>query len=163
MLEKENNTKKFINVDMDEVQISTDEKPIIGTEALATCVGVLLYSEKHKKAIVAHASSDIDYILSSSINLIDESGIGDSEIKYKVISGYYYNHYAIKTKLENFYKAYPEIFIPFDENKIPNNSIETLEELNSRRFAFDSSTGMFVTDKVLFGEEYLKINQKRTK
>ena len=46
MDEKEILTKKFILVDMADAQISTDDKPIIGTQALVTCVGVLLYNEE---------------------------------------------------------------------------------------------------------------------
>ena len=58
MTEKELLTKKFILVDMDDAQISTEDRPIIGTQALATCIGVLLYSEEKKLAIVAHVSSE---------------------------------------------------------------------------------------------------------
>ena len=148
---------------MNDIQISTDEKPIIGTEALATCVGVLLYSPQHKKAIVGHCSSEVDYILASSIDLIDKNNIGDSFIKYKIISGYYYNHYETKRKLEEFYNSYPEVFIPFDENEISYNDVEKVEEITSCRFAFDASTGKFVTDKVLYGEDYVKLNSEKNK
>ena len=50
MTEKELLTKKFILVDMNDAQISTEDRPIIGTQALATCIGVLLYNEEKKVA-----------------------------------------------------------------------------------------------------------------
>ena len=82
MDEKENLTKKFILVKMRDMQISTDEKPIIGTQSLATCVGVLIYSEESKKAIVAHIANErdgiakevFDKIKTCDILLIDDIG-----------------------------------------------------------------------------------------
>ena len=46
MNELEQNTKKFILVGMNDAKISTNDRPIIGTDALATCIGLLLYSEE---------------------------------------------------------------------------------------------------------------------
>ena len=34
--------------DMDQVVVSTSDKPIIGTQALDTCFGILLYDRKNK-------------------------------------------------------------------------------------------------------------------
>ena len=53
-MNKEQLKQKMIIVEMNDADISTEEKPIIGTYALATCLGVLLYSEETRKAIVAH-------------------------------------------------------------------------------------------------------------
>lgn len=47
-----------IIVRMNEANISTKEQPIIGTEALGPCVGVLIYSKKHKKSVVIHTSTE---------------------------------------------------------------------------------------------------------
>ena len=47
---------KFINVGMDNIQISTTDKPIIGTFGLGPCMGFVLYSKEKKKAIVGHIS-----------------------------------------------------------------------------------------------------------
>ena len=37
-----------IRVGMNETNISTNEIPIIGTDSLGPCVGVLIYSKKNK-------------------------------------------------------------------------------------------------------------------
>lgn len=151
-------TKKFIMVGMDEVAISTLEKPIIGTQALATCVAVLLYSEKNKRAIVAHVSNDLDNIFYQTLMLIDKNGLDNDVLKYKIIPGYYHNHYDIKSKLENMYATFSTMFVPFSEDEIPDNAIQNNinDGSSSCEFAFDSSTGKFVTDRVLFGADYFK-------
>ena len=43
-----------IRVEMNEVNISTEEIPVIGTEALGPCVGVLIHSKNNKKSVVIH-------------------------------------------------------------------------------------------------------------
>ena len=47
-----------IVVNMNQVGISTEETPIIGTNALGPCVGVLVHSKSKKRALVAHVSSN---------------------------------------------------------------------------------------------------------
>lgn len=154
MTEKELLTQKFILVDMDDAQISTEEKPIIGTHALATCIGVLLYSEEKKTAIVAHVSSEPMRSIDKIFNLIIENKLYSTKFKYKIITGYYEEHYQVKKLLEEHFKD----FIPFGENEILHSDIQIAEETTSKQFAFNASTGKFVTDKVLFGADYYMIN-----
>lgn len=161
--QKEEMTKKLILVGIEDAEISTEERPIIGTEALATCVGILLYSVADKKAIVGHCSFDVEDVLTKTIDLISQNNIGNGLIKYKIIPGYYYNHYEVRKKLEKFYASYPEVFIPFDEDEISDNAIESVDDIPSHRFAFDASSGKFVTDKVLFGIDYLNISGSQIK
>lgn len=47
---------KYINVHMNDIQISTNDKPIIGTGALGPCMGFILHSKDKKRAIVGHIS-----------------------------------------------------------------------------------------------------------
>lgn len=56
MIDKEALSKKFVLVGMNEIDISNDEKPIIGTQGLATCIGFILYNKEFKRAIVGHVS-----------------------------------------------------------------------------------------------------------
>ena len=49
---------KKIRVGMSEADISTNEIPVIGTDSLGPCVGVLIHSKKHKKSVVLHASTE---------------------------------------------------------------------------------------------------------
>ena len=159
MNEKELLTKKFIKVSMNDVQISTDDKPIIGTDSLATCTGVLLYSEIKKRAIVAHVACETKNIFYRSLELAYKNGFNDAFIKYKIIPGYYFNHYETKKELDSLYGSIPNLLIPFDEKDIPEGAIIKDEKTPSLKFAFDASSGKFVTDKVCFGKEYIDINE----
>ena len=156
MINKEELTKKFILVDMKDAKISTEDKPIIGTSSLATCIGVLLYSEQKKRAIVAHVAPDQMEITTKIAKLMIDNDLVDSPIKYKIIPGYYEEHYNTRDNLERCFNC----FTPFDEKDIPDNAIKTDEEYTCREFAFDASTGQFVTDKVSFGIDYYMVNSK---
>ena len=152
MNEKELNTQKMILVRMEDAKISTTEKPIIGTQALATCIGVLLYNEEKKLAIVAHippnefnALITIDKIF----QIIIKNKLASTTFKYIIIPGYY------KEKHFNH-------FTPFDEKQIPNYAIQIDENTTTREFAFDASTGEFVTNNVYFGMEYNIVNNIKT-
>lgn len=69
---------KFINVGMDDIQISTNNKPIIGTCALAPCMGFILYSKENKKSIVGHISSS---------QLLDNNSLEKLKLKiFKIIA-----------------------------------------------------------------------------
>lgn len=52
---KEELLQKLTIVRMNHVGITTIDKPIIGTNSLAPCLGILLYNEEKKIALVAHA------------------------------------------------------------------------------------------------------------
>lgn len=66
--------EKFINVSMDDIQINTKDKPIIGTYALGPCMGFILYSKENKKAIVGHISSS---------QLLDDNSL--EKLKLKIL------------------------------------------------------------------------------
>lgn len=55
--------ENIIDVSMNEIKVSTLEQPIIGTSALATCVGFLAYSQKTKKALVVHFAPDGKFLI----------------------------------------------------------------------------------------------------
>jgi len=155
MTEKEILTRKFMLVKMYEARISTEEKPIIGTQALHTCIGVILYSEEKKKAIVAHVAPGQKDIIDKLVKLIVENNLAETTIKYKIISGYHEEHYNTKKYLEKNLNFFTEI-------EETDNAIETDEKYESRQFAFDASTGQFVTDQVLFGQDYSTINPEKS-
>ena len=154
MNEKELLTKKFILVKMDDAQITTEDKPIIGTEALATCLGLLLYSEEKKIAIVAHVSSEPMKALNKVFEIMFNNNLLRTTFKYKIIEGYYKEHYKTKELLEKYFG----MNIPFDNTS--DNDIKIDEKNTQKLFAFDASTGKFVTDKVYYGVEYYMVNQE---
>ena len=148
----------FLNIaDMDNAIASTQEKPIIGVQALATCFGLLLYDEKQKLGIIAHFSTEINGTFLQILNLID---FGKNNLfKYVIIPGYYskiQDPYMTRFRIEKVLKSIQSDqlrFIPFDD--IPSNAVSKSKSTPSYQFAFDTRIGKFVTDKVLFGIEYI--------
>ena len=151
MNEKQLLDKKCILVDMNTAEISTKEKPIIGTWALATCIGVLLYSEEKRVAIVAHVAPDSMQAINKIFEIIIKNKLLKTSFKYKIVPGYYVEHYNTKELIEKHLTH----FVPFNDDEIPDHGIQTNEQLTSRQFAFDSSTGKFVTDKIFNTENFI--------
>lgn len=134
----------YINVGMNEIKITDNENTVIGTNALATCVEVILYSEKHKRAIVGHIANEPELNFIKMIYMLEMNRFTDSKINYAVIGGYYYNHYELCSKLYNLFNKYKEMFIPLEYN---NDDILKDEGLPSVGFIFDASTGKFINSK----------------
>ena len=153
-------SKQMISVSTNDADISTSDKPIIGTFALATCVGVLLYSEEKKRAIVAHSSCDWQVVVKKMIDLIFENDMGNSIIKYKIIPGFHYNNYKVKEHLEGVFSSLSPMFVPFNEKEFPSDAVFVDEFTTSCQFAFNSLTGKFVSNDVLFGIDYYKACEK---
>lgn len=153
-------TKQFKMVHMSEINISDNEFPIIGTQGLGPCVAFLVYSEEKKCAIVAHIPDDTKDYFSLLINIIAMYNLDSSQLKYKVIKGYYDNGYKLDEILENKFKIYPNLFTPLE---IPINAINIDENSTSHEFAFNALSGEFVTEKVFFGYEYKKIHEMKNK
>lgn len=155
---KEEMTKKFLLVDMEEALISNENMPIIGTQALATCLGVLIYSEKERKAIVAHFSTEW-YKTSRRLFNILADNIEVDDFKYVLIPGYYGMNletaYNVKSLLEGSPFCFKKMNIDL------SHGVQVDENTCSLEFAFDSLNGKFVTDKVYFGKEYYDINRVR--
>lgn len=157
-------TKKFILVNMGEAKISTNDKPIIGTQALATCTGLLLYCKERKIGIVAHISTDIEKTVNKVLDLLEENNIKFSNIEYKIILGYDSNDQEIINKIikalrfGNVYRMLSNRFIPYAKTKIKASDIQIDNNTLSKQFAFDVQSGVFVTDKVLFGVDYYIVN-----
>ena len=134
----------YINVCMNEIKITDSNNKIIGTYALATCVGVLLYSEEHKTALVAHVSDKPERNFAKILCMLEENNLLDSEIKYAVIQGYYYNNYKLYENLCALFEENNDLFIPLDYKK---GDIEVEEDLPAHGFMFDAEVGEFVNSK----------------
>ena len=153
-------TKKFKMVGLADADITTDEMPVIGTQALATCVGILIYSEYYKKAIVAHATTEVYPIVLKIMNLIFENKIEDMPLKYLIIPGYYYNHYQVAEDLQKIFNDLKPLFVPMDFDEITSKMVIKSPGLPAYEFAFDSRFGTFVSDKVLFGVDYEDVHKE---
>ena len=75
-----------IVVRMNEANISTKEQPVIGTDALGPCVGVLIYSKKHKKSVVFHTSTDWQPLVVESLIILADNNLISGENFSKAVS-----------------------------------------------------------------------------
>lgn len=136
---------------MDQVVVSTADKPIIGTQALDTCFGILLYDRKNKFGICGHADpKNIFNIVVEMLKQIPSTTEGN--VEYTIIPGYRaveQNNIKgieeIQDILRNYVIINPKIkFISLNsplEPKIPN-------KLLCYDFAFDTKFGKDVTSIV---------------
>ena len=147
---------------MGEIVVSTDDKPIVGTTALATCFGIVFYDRQNKKAYVGHAApGSYMQTLWKMVKLLDPSA---KQIEYSIIPGWdNYNRFGNKSSTINFQdinanpeyimrmalKAIQEIkFIPL---KFPLNVRENNSYGNPfYEFAFDTNTLINVADYLFF-------------
>ena len=146
---KEELLQKLTIVRMNHAGITTIDKPIIGTNSLAPCLGILLYNEEKKIALVAHArSGDPMPALDELFTIIYKNRLFSTKFKYKIFDGYYKEEakfYHTKEIIENHFKEY----IPFKEEEIPSTALLTNPNLAANEFYFDASTGKFVTSELL--------------
>jgi len=95
-------TKRFLLVEGDQIDISTEDKYIIGTYALASCIGFVLHSKDMKKAIVGHVSSgqlmhneqvsNLSFQLST---LLEQGDLRDVPLDLIIIEGAFPSTYVI--------------------------------------------------------------------
>lgn len=156
---------------MNQFVISSVDKPIVGTTALATCYGIVFYDRRLKKAYVGHASpTNYKTLLYQMISVLDPIS---KIIEYKIIPGWdncnlgfgsasrYQNifddrnpYYYMKKCLQNNSNFQ---FIPLSfsiDIQTNYNYIDPFYE-----FAFDANTCESVT-KCLFYENADDINRK---
>lgn len=102
---------KVINVNINDVECSNSENYIIGTSALATCVGFLAYDSKQKKAIVSHFSTNYELTLIETLNKMREENFITTE------------EYKMCIKIYNFFEEY---YI-FDYNSSLKNELRKID------------------------------------
>ena len=136
---------------MDQVVISTPDKPIIGTQALDTCFGILLYDRKNKFGICGHADpKNIFGIVVEMLKQIPSTANGN--IEYQIVSGYRAieeNNLKGIDEIQDILRSY-EIINPkikFTSLK-PSIAPKMPKGLLCYDFAFDTNSGNDVTDIV---------------
>ena len=156
-----------INVKTNEVECVEGKYPVVGINSLGPCIGLLIYVEKYKIAIVAHISDTImwETTIKNNINfLLEQYKVKNDSLKYLIITGYYEN----KNLLDEIRKYITEELPKaknFNQEKIPKNAIKTVllnNGLGAREFAFNASTGGFETGEINFIDSN-QINNKRHK
>lgn len=137
--------------DMDQVVVSTPDKPIIGTMALDTCFGILFYDRKNKFGICGHADPYNTFgIIGEMLKQIPESTEGI--IEYTIVPGYrtmkqkkFEREDEIQDILRNYMSINPKIH--FTSLKTPLNP-SMPNDLLCYDFAFDTISGKDVTSIV---------------
>ena len=137
--------------DMDQVVVSTPDKPIIGTMALDTCFGILFYDRKNKFGICGHADPYNTFdIIVEMLKQIPESTEGI--IEYTIVPGYramkqkkFEREDEIQDILRNYMSINPKIH--FTSLKTPLNP-SMPNGLLCYDFAFDTISGKDVTSIV---------------
>lgn len=76
-------------VDMNEVDVSTASQPYIGTQALCTCVGLLIYNRFSKIAIVGHLTTEWKYMIDKILEKMLEASFISLE-EYEKAEGIHY-------------------------------------------------------------------------
>lgn len=137
--------------DMDQVVVSTPDKPIIGTMALDTCFGILFYDRKNKFGICGHADPYNTFgIIVEMLKQIPESTEGI--IEYTIVPGYramkqkkFEREDEIQDILRNYMSINPKLH--FTSLKTPLNP-SMPNGLLCYDFAFDTISGKDVTSIV---------------
>ena len=111
---------------------------------------------RKKLAIVAHIEPDNIEAIDKVFQIILQKQLRNVKFKYYIIPGYYKEHYNTIELIEKHMID----FIPFDISEIPENAIRCNKNITSHEFAFNASTGKFITDKVMFGTYYHMLNHE---
>lgn len=137
--------------DMDQVVVSTPDKPIIGTMALDTCFGILFYDRKNKFGICGHADPYNTFgIIVEMLKQIPESTEGI--IEYTIVPGYRamkQKKFEREDEIQDILRNYMSINskIHFTSLKTPLNP-SMPNGLLCYDFAFDTISGKDVTSIV---------------
>lgn len=117
---------KFINVHMGDVQISNNDKPIIGTSALGPCMGFILHTKKNKKSIVGHIAcsqlmddNNLEKLRLQILKLIIRNNLINTSFDLTLIEGAQKSIYK---------KDWYELNILQNEEKRPYSLFEILEK-----------------------------------
>lgn len=149
--------------DMNQIVVSTPDKPIIGTRALDTCFGILFYDRKNKFGICGHADPYNTFgIIVEMLKQIPESTEGI--IEYTIVPGYRamkQQNFEREDEIDSILRTYISINPKIHFTSLVSNLNPSMPEgLFCYDFAFDTSSGKDVTDLVFrnLTEEQNKIH-----
>lgn len=146
---------------MGSVVESSVERPIIGTQALDTCYGILFYDRQAKKGLVGHGSpSGKVATLQEMIGKINDGN--ERVIECMIVPGFRNVDYGDIKGLNELVRALEEYcpsnirFVSFPSNVTPE--IKLHEPTLTYEFAFDTRNGKFVSNSIFFDE--LEVNPR---
>lgn len=134
-----------------EIVESTLERPVIGTQALDTCYGILFYDRKNKNGICGHAfPSQLLNVFSEMVDWLKDK---DGVIEYMILPGFR-NVDRKDFRGVKVLDDYMLEHIPQNIKMVPIESRRTGFRLHqntlSYEFAFDTEGGDFITEYVFF-------------
>lgn len=162
-MDKENLNDLVLLAKMNGYVVSSDDKPIVGTNALATCIGLLMYNPFNKKASVGHFSPTDDHskvlkmISDMYLSIFDEEGF---KVKYYIVPGFYEEHYRTLDFIFDTLSRERNVFELMDVEM--DDAVVTLGEetgIPSIEFAFDTRNGTFVSKNV-FSSDLVTLKSK---
>ena len=161
ILERNELKKYSLIASMNQIVVSSIDKPIIGTTALDTCYGIVFYDRKNKKGAVGHAPpSNKISILRQMIRIFDTNEV--LEIEYGIVPG-------IRNEERKDYSAEEELFSYLMNNKPKNISfipfksdlgVEICPNVYAYEFAFDVNSGKSVSDLLFYNTCSLEESKK---
>lgn len=132
---------------------SNVERPIIATQALDTCYGILFYDRRNRYGVLGHAApSSKDSTVYEMLKRIDDGT--PRLVEYFVVPGF---RNIDRKDLSGFeqivamiraYKSDKIRLVPFNEE----TNVQLHKGTLSYEFGFDTSTGEFVTRDLFFEE-----------
>lgn len=158
---------ELINVHMNEVKCTIKYGEVIGTKAIASCIGVLLYDKENKKAIVGHFNSnmydgeeveDAIRIYIELCNSMLDNNFSEN-VSYLILPGIVGNKDRINTvalELEKYLANYEKMSTDADDIRI-NEETESLE------FVFDPINNTFLTEKYYPNDNDYIVDAKKLK
>lgn len=143
--------KKTALAEMGSVVESTKDNPIIGTQALDTCYGILFYDRKSKQGVCGHAvPSQLISVISEMMKWLNgRSG----NIEYMILPGFRnverHDYRGLEELSDYLFKNVSED-IQLISFKDMRGGCSLHQDTLSYEFAFDTINGNFVTEYVFF-------------
>lgn len=130
---------------------SSKDKPIIGTQALDTCYGILFYDRAKKEGVCGHAvPSQLTSVLAEMIKWLDNRvGI----IEYMILPGFRNvdrHDYSGLKELSDYMLEHAPNNVKMTSLKDMRGGFRLHQGSLSYEFAFDTMNGEFVTEYVFF-------------
>lgn len=108
-----------IDVEMGRIMTSTNETPIIGTSALATCVGFLAIDHEQQKAIVSHVSPSLKPTIKDLLDVMREENFLNKEQFDQCVK----NLLAFeKYDLFGYNESFKELLSKIEEYQVPSRT-----------------------------------------
>ena len=137
--------------EMGGIVISTSERPIIGTQALDTCYGILFYDRDKKEGVCGHAvPSQLIVVMAEMVKWLKRR---TGNIEYMILPGFRNvdrKDFSGFDELHSYMTMKKPRGVKFVVMKNSSGGFRLHQDTLSYEFAFDTINGEFVTEYVFF-------------